>query len=66
MVYCALKVKDLEYGDRLNYLRNRDNLPDRVIFADQEKIIEFLLGKNTIPVSGFIEGKKYETLFLLI
>jgi len=59
------KVKDLEYEDRLNYLRNKDNLPDEVVFETQDKIVEFLLAEDTILVPGFLGARKIRgTIFI--
>ena len=59
------KVKNLEYEDRLDYLRNKDNLPDEVVFETQDKIVEFLSAEDTILVPGFLGAKKIRgTIFI--
>lgn len=52
------KVKDLEYEDRLNYLSNKDNLPDEVVFEAQDEIVGLLSAEDTILVPGFLRVKK--------
>ena len=49
------KVKDLEYEDRLNYLRDEKNLPDEIVFEARDKIVEFLSAKDTVLVPGFLK-----------
>jgi hypothetical protein len=59
------KVKDLEYEDRLNYLRDEKNLPDEIVFEAQDKIVEFLSAKDTVLVPGFLGSKKIRgTVFI--
>ena len=54
------KVKDLEYEDRLDYLRNKDNLPDEVVFETQDKIVEFLsaVPKNSSQMDSVVQTIK--------
>lgn len=37
--FAVTKIKNLEYEDRLNYLHNKDNLLDKVVFETQDKIV---------------------------
>ena len=52
------KVRDLNYKDRLDYLRNKDNLPDKVVFETQDKIVKFLSAEDTILVPAFLGARK--------
>lgn len=35
-------VKTLSYEDRLEYVRNKDNLPDELVYQMQDEVLEFL------------------------
>jgi hypothetical protein len=64
-VFDAIKLKGLTYEERLGYLRNRDNLPDDVVFEAQEKIGELLSAKDTFRTPGFLGSQKIRgTVFI--
>lgn len=64
-VFDASKLKGLTYEERLKYLRNKDNLPDDVVFEAQDKIGEFLSADDTYLVPGFLGSQKIRgTVFI--
>ena len=66
-VFDASKLKGLTYEERLEYLRNKDNLPDDVVFEAQDKIGELLSADDTYLVPGFLGSQKIRgTVFINI
>lgn len=60
-------MKDLNYKDRLEYLRNKENLPDEVVFETQDKIVEFLSEKDTFLAFSFLGSQKIRrTVFITL
>lgn len=54
-------VKTLSsYEDRLEYVRNKDNLPDELVYQMQDEVLEFFTDPETIPVPGFLGKYKEE------
>nr|UDP55519.1 hypothetical protein orf238b [Schizostauron trachyderma] len=47
-------VKTLSYEDRLEYVRNKDNLPDELVYQMQDEVLEFFTDPETIQVPGFL------------
>lgn len=64
-VFDASELEGLSYKDRLEYLQNRDNLPDDVVFEAQKKIGELLSAEDTFIVPGFLGSQKIRgTVFI--
>ena len=59
------EAKNLSYEDRLEFLRDKSNLPDEVVHETQDEIKDFLSAEDTILVPGYISARKDEgTVFL--
>lgn len=59
------KVRKLKYPDRLNYLRNKNNLPDELVYQARDKILDFMTAKDTKLIPGFLGASKIEgTVFI--
>ena len=59
------EVKDLEYRDRLNYLRDHNNLPDEIVIKARDEILNFMTADDTKLVPGFLGYHKIEgTVFI--
>jgi len=58
-------VKTLSYEDRLEYVRNKDNLSDELVYQMQDEVLEFFTDPETILVPGFLGKYKEEgTVFI--
>ena len=58
-------VKTLSYEDRLEYVRNKDNLPDELVYQMQDEVLEFFTDPETVLVPGFLGKYKEEgTVFI--
>ena len=56
---------NIDYEDRLEYVRNRDNLPDELVHQMQDEVLKFLTHNETIAVPGFLgKYKKEGTVFI--
>jgi hypothetical protein len=59
------EAKNLEYSDRLNYLRDKNNLPDDIVFQARDEILDFMTAQDTKLVPGFLGNSKIEgTVFI--
>ena len=59
------EVKDLEYRDRLNYLRDNNNLPDEIVIKARDEILNFMTADDTKLIPGFLGYNKIEgTVFI--
>ena len=59
------EVKDLGYRDRLNYLRDKNNLPDEIVIKARDEILNFMTADDTKLVPGFLGYSKIEgTVFI--
>jgi hypothetical protein len=59
------EVKNLKYPDRLNYLRDKNNLPDEIVYQARDKIFDFMTAEDTKLVPGFLGDNKIEgTIFI--
>lgn len=59
------EAKDLAYPDRLEYLRNKENLPDDVVSAAQDKIFDFFSAEDNYLVPGKLGVKEIRgTIFI--
>jgi hypothetical protein len=59
------EAKNLEYPDRLNYLRDKNNLPDDIVFQARDEILDFMTTEDTQLVDGFLGFSKIEgTVFI--
>ena len=64
-VFDASELEGLSYKNRFRYLRNRDNLPNDVVFEAQNKIGELLSAEDTFIVPGFLGSQKIRgTVFI--
>lgn len=64
-MFDASKLEGLNYKERLEYLRNKDNLPDDVVFEAQDKIGELLSAEDTFLAPGFLGSQKIRgTVFI--
>ena len=55
----------MDYIDRLNYLQDKKNLPDEIVFQAQDKILDFMTADDTRLVPGFLGHSKIEgTVFI--
>lgn len=63
--FAVIEVKDLEYRDRLNYLRNNNNLPDEIVTKARDEILNFMTADDTKLIPGFLGYNKIEgTVFI--
>ena len=59
------EVENLEYLDRLKYLRDKNNLPDEIVIKARDKILNFMTADDTKLVPGFLGYSKIEgTVFI--
>ena len=59
------EVENLEYLDRLKYLRDKNNLPDEIVIQARDQIINFMTADDTKLVPGFLGHSKIEgTVFI--
>jgi hypothetical protein len=59
------KLKKLDYQDRLNYLRNKGNLSDKIVYEARDEILDFMTAPDTMMVPGFLRSSKIEgTVFI--
>lgn len=60
------KLKGLEYEERLDYLNNKDNLPNEVVFAAQDKYEEIVSAPdiNLVDVATIGRFRDRGTLFI--
>lgn len=54
------KVENLEYTDRLNYLRDKNNLLDEIVDEAMDEILNFMTADDTRLVEGFLGFGKIE------
>ena len=60
-----LDAENLEYLDRLKYLRDKNNLPDEIVIKARDKILNFMTADDTKLVPGFLGHSKIEgTVFI--
>ena len=59
------EAKNLEYLDRLKYLRDKNNLPDEIVIQARDEILDFMTADDTKLVPGFLGHRKIEgTVFI--
>jgi hypothetical protein len=59
------EADNLEYSDRLNYLRDKNNLPDDIVFQARDEILDFMTAVDTKLIPGFLGKSKIEgTVFI--
>ena len=59
------EAETLKYPDRLNYLRDKKNLPDDIVYQARDEILNFMTAKDTKLVPGFLGYRKIEgTIFI--
>ena len=59
------EAETLEYTDRLNYLRDKNNLPDEIVYQARDEILDFMTADDTTLVPGFLGDSKIEgTVFI--
>jgi len=59
------EAEGLKYSDRLNYLRDKNNLPDEIVYEARDEILDFMTADDTILVPGFLGYRKLEgTVFV--
>lgn len=60
-----LDAETLEYPDRLNYLRDKNNLPDEIVYQARDEILDFMTADDITLVPGFLGDSKTEgTVFI--
>ena len=61
------KAEDLEYQNRLKYLRDKNNLPDDIVEKARDEILNFMTAEDTMLIPGFLGSQKIEgTIFINI
>ena len=59
------EAENLEYLDRLKYLRYKNNLPDEIVIKARDEILNFMTADDTKLVPGFLGYSKIEgTVFI--
>jgi len=59
------EAETLGYTDRLNYLRDKNNLPDEIVDQATDEILNFMTADDTKLVPGFLGFRKIEgTVFI--
>ena len=61
----VIEAEKLKYLDRLEYLRDENNLPDEIVIITRDKILDFMTAKDTHLVPGYLGYWKIEgTVFI--
>lgn len=59
------EAENLEYLDRLKYLRDKNNLPDEIVIKARDEILDFMTADDTKLVPGFLGHSKIDgTVFI--
>lgn len=59
------EAETFEYPDRLNYFRDKNNLPDEIVYQARDEILDFMTADDNMLVLGFLGDSKIEgTVFI--
>jgi hypothetical protein len=59
------EAENLEYSDRLNYLQDKNNLPDEIVSRARNEISDFITAEDTKLVNGFLGYSKIEGIVFI-